>query len=161
MTTKLYLGHDDTCLELPVIPNIERHAPAFRTPEPRERRSDVRHLGSAPWPQGFYEWKRDLWTTKTSVEWKGYGDSEISGSRYHSWERNYYETNDEKPAESKFSGEAGHRIDREGRTIEFKTILEVQSDAQNFFVSVTRFITENGKLLRQREWKETIPRMFN
>jgi len=161
MTTKLYLGGDDTRLELPLIPNVQRKAPAFRAPEPRERRTDIRHLGSAPWPQGFYEWKRDLWTTKTSVEWKGYADSEIKGSRYHSWERNYYETNDQKPAESRFSGEAGHRIDTDGQTIEFKTTLEVQSDAQNFFVTVTRYISENGELLRQREWKETILRMFN
>jgi hypothetical protein len=95
------------------------------------------------------------------VEWKGYGDSEINGRRYHSWERNYYETTDENPAESKFSGEAGHRIDLEGRTFEFKTTMEVQSDEKIFHVTVTRFIHENGKLLRQREWKETIPRMFN
>ena len=161
MTTKLYLGGENTRLELPMIPSVQRKVPAFRTPEPRERRTEVRHLGSAPWPQGFYEWKRDLWTTKTSVEWKGYEDSEIDGRRYHSWERNYYETNDEKPAESRFSGEAGHRINLEGRTIEFKTTLDVQSDEKNFHVTVTRFIYENAELLRQREWKETVPRMFN
>ena len=161
MTTTLALGVDKTCLELPVIPPRARKAPAFLPPAPRERRTDVRDLGGASWPTGFYEWKRDLWTTKTSVEWKGFGDSEIQGRRYHGWERNYYETNDERPAESRFSGEAGHRIELTGRTLELKMTLEVRSDEKNFSVTVTRFVYENRTLLRRREWTETIPRLFN
>lgn len=161
MTTKLHLGVENTRLELPIFPQASRNAPAFRPPEPREIRTDARELGSAPWPQGFYEWKRDLWSTKTSVEWKGYGDFEVQGRRYHTWERNYYETNDQKPAESRFSGEAGRRIELPGRKIELHTKLDVYSDEKDFHVTIVRFLFENGTLLRKREWIETIPRMFN
>jgi len=161
MTTKLHLGVENTRLELPIFPQASRKAPAFRPPEPREIRTEARELGGAPWPQGFYEWKRDLWSTKTSVEWKGYGDFEVQGRRYHTWERNYYETNDQKPAESRFSGEAGRRIELPGRKIELHTTLDVYSDEKDFHVTIVRFLFENGTLLRKREWIETIPRMFN
>jgi len=161
MTTTLYLGNENTYLELPVIPAVKRRSPAFLPPEPREERSDARYLESVAWPQGFYEWKRDLWSTKTSVEWNGYSDFENQNGRFHTYERNYYETNDNHPAESRFSGEAGRRIELKERMLELRSTLEVYSDEKNFFVTVVRELYENGKLLRQREWKETIPRMFN
>ena len=161
MTTTLYLGVENTCLELPVIPSVKRRAPAFLPPEPREERTDACYLEGAAWPQGFYEWKRDLWSTKTSVEWKGYGDFENQNGRFHTYERNYYETHDERPADSRFSGEAGRRIHLKDRVLEFRTTLDVRSDEKNFYVTVVRYVYEDGQLLKQREWKETIPRMFN
>lgn len=161
MITQLYMGVENTCLELPVIPSVERSKPDFLPPEPGEGRTDARYLENIPWPQGFYEWKRDLWSGKTSVEWKGLSDFETRGNRYHTYERNYYETNDQSPAESRFSGQAGRRIELKGRILEIRSTLEVYSDESNFYVSIVRVVYENGKLVRQREWKETIPRMFN
>jgi len=161
MTTQLYTGAENTCLELPVIPSVERSKPDFLPPEQWEVRTDARYLESVPWPQGFYEWKRDLWSAKTSVEWRGTSDFETRGNRYHTYERNYYETNDQSPAESRFSGQAGRRIELKGRILEIRSTLDVYSDENNFYVSIVRVVYENGKLVRQREWKETIPRMFN
>ena len=102
-----------------------------------------------------------MWSTKTSVEWNGYSDFENQNGHFYTYERNYYETNDDHPAESRFSGEAGRRIELKDRMLELRSTLEVYSDEKNFFVTVVRKLYENGKLLRQREWKETIPRMFN
>lgn len=161
MTTTLYLGDENTYFELPVIPAVERKAPNFLPPEPREERTDARYLEGEAWPQGFYEWKRDLWSTKTSVEWKGYSDFENPNGRFHTYERNYYETSDKRPADSRFSGEAGRRIQLKDRALEFRTTLDVRSDEKNFYVTVVRYVYENGRLLRQREWQETIPRVFN
>ena len=112
-------------------------------------------------PPPELEWKRDLWNTQTSVEWKGSGDFEVRGNRYHTDERNFYETNDKNPAESRFSGDVNRRIALKDRTLEVRSTLDVRSDEKNFHVTVVRYVYENGKLLRQREWKETIPRMFN
>jgi len=161
MTTKLYLGEEKTCLELPVVPPGQRKEVAFLPPEPREKRADAQYLGGYGWPYGFYEWKRDLWSTKTSVEWKGYSDFEVQGRQYHTYERNYYETNDKAPAESRFSGEAGRQINLGDRTLELRTTLDVYSDEKNFYVTIVRYAYENGTLVRRREWKETVPRMFN
>lgn len=161
MTTTLYLGDENTYFELPVIPAMERKIPNFLPPEPREERTDARYLDGAAWPQGFYEWKRDMWSGKTSVEWKGYSDFENPNGSFHTYEQNYYETNDERPADSSFSGEAGRRIQLKDRALEFRTTFDVRSDEKNFHVTVVRYVYEDGRLLRQREWKETIPRIFN
>ena len=161
MTTKLHLGVENTRLDLPIFPQANRKAPAFRPPEPREIRTDARELGGAPWPQGLYEWKRDLWSTKTSVKWKGDSEYEIQGRRCQRRERNYHETNDQKPAESRFSGEAAHQIKFEGRALEIRSTIDVISDKDNFYITVVRYAFENGALIRKREWKETVPRIFN
>ncbi|MGB3863794.1 MAG: CocE/NonD family hydrolase [Candidatus Aminicenantaceae bacterium] len=163
MTTELYLGAEKTCVELPVIPSVKYQVPAFLPPEPPEERPESRWIVSEsyPWPRGFYEWKRDLWSTKTSVEWKGYSNSESDDQRYYDYERNYYETNDVNPAESQFSGEAGRRMELNGRKLHIRTTLDVYSDEKNFYVTIVRDVYENDSLVRQREWKETIPRLFN
>jgi putative CocE/NonD family hydrolase len=161
MTTKLFIGVENTRIELPVIPSKKRKAPAFRAPEKREERTDARDLESEVWPQGFYEWRRDLWKGTVGVEWRGKSSYEIQGRRYYSTEKNYYETNEKNLAESRFVGEDSDRIELPGRNIYLLTNVEIRSDEKNFYVTLVRQIFENDKLLRRREWKETIPRMFN
>lgn len=161
MITKLFIGIEETCLELPVIPTKKRKAPSFRPPEHREERPDAHHLSGATWPQGFYEQKRDLWRSTASVEWKGSYEFEIQGRHYSIDERNDYQTHEKRPAESRFEGEASHRIKLPNRTLFLRTTLEVHSDEDNFHVTFIRQIFENDKLIRTREWKETIPRIFN
>ena len=162
MTTKLFLGVEATRIELPVVPAAAaRRAPVFLPPEPQDARTDGRYIESVPWPEGFYEQTRDLWTGRTSVEWKGHGDFEVLDRRYHTWERNYYETNDGRPAESRFEGEAGRRIELPGRVLELRSTLDVRSDQTTFHITVARSVSENGTLLKHREWTEAVPREFN
>ena len=95
------------------------------------------------------------------MEWKGHGDFEVQDRRYHTWERNYYETNDGRPAESRFEGEAGRRIELPGRVLELRSTLDVRSDQTTFHITVARSVSENGTLLKHREWTEAVPREFN
>jgi hypothetical protein len=161
MTSKLFIGVENTRIELPVIPAKQRGEPSFKPPEKREVRADARDLGSDVWPQGTYEWKHDLWRGIVSVEWRGKSSFEIQGRRYHSTEKNYYETNEKVPAQSRFLGEDSDRVELAGRNIYLLTNVEVRSDEKNFYVTFVRQIFENDKLIRRREWEETIPRMFN
>lgn len=161
ITTKLFVGDENTRLELPVIPTKRRPAPSFKTPEKREVRLDARDIVSEVWPQGFYEWRRDLWKGIVGVEWKGKSSWEIRDRRYQSTEKNYYETNEKNPAQSRFLGEDSDRIELPGRNIYLLTNVEILSNDKNFFVTFLRQVFENDKLIRRREWKETIPRMFN
>jgi len=161
MITKLHLGNKNTYLELPVIPSAERKAPKFKAPEPREQRPDARHLGGEAWPQGVYELKHDLWSSTVSFRWEGTNDFEIQGCRYLTYEKNYYETNDERPEESRFRGEAGHRIELKGRQLYLRTTIDLHSDKKNFYVTFRRELFENEALVREREWIETIPRTFH
>jgi hypothetical protein len=160
MTTELHLGVESTRMELPVIPPAERKVPAFLPPEPREELAEVRYLESVPWLDS-YEYKRDLWRTSTSVEWKSHSEFVNHGRRHRTNERNYYETNDNRPAESRFSGEARTTIDLEDRKLELRSTFDVRSDERNFYVRIIRHLFKDDDLLRQREWNETIPRMFN
>jgi putative CocE/NonD family hydrolase len=161
MTPKLLIGIEDTRLELPVIPARQRRAPSLRPPEKREVRADARDLGSEVWPQGTYEWKRDLWRGIVSVEWRGKSSFEIQGRRYHSTEKNYYEANEKVPAQSHFLGEDSDRIELPGRNVYLLTNVELRSDEKNFYITFIRQIFENDQLIRRRQWDETIPRMFN
>ena len=160
MTAKFFLGKDRSFLELPSVSREKWKAPSFRSPEPREQRPDARSLGGGVWPQGRYEVKRDMWTSKVSVEWEGPRDFEIQGRRFLTYEKNYFETNDEQPADSKFQGEAGHRIEFEGRRLYLRTRIDLRSDKENFYATFTREIFENDILVRKKQWKETFPRRF-
>jgi hypothetical protein len=160
MTTELHLGVESTRMELPVIPPTERKVPAFLPPEPREEIAEVRYLESVPFLD-FYEYKRDLSRTTTSVEWKSHSVTVDHGRRHRTDERNYYETNDNRPAESRFSGEAKTTIDLKDRKLELRSTFDVRSDEKNFYVKIIRHLFKDDDLLRQREWNETIPRMFN
>ena len=161
MTTKLMTGVESTRLELPVIPVKRRPAPAFEPPEKRETRADARDLGSDVWPQGTSEWKRDIGRGLVSYEWSGRSRYEIGDRRFQATEKNYYETNEKNPAETRFIGEDSDRIELSGRNIYLLTNVEIRSDEKSFQVTLLRQIFENGKLVRRREWKEAIPRMFN
>jgi hypothetical protein len=161
MTTKLFVGNESTCLELPVIPLKKQKTPRFRASEPREQRPDARYLGGEGWPHGIYELKKDLWNSMVSVVWQGTNDFEIQGRQYLTYEKNYFETNDENPAQSCFRGEAGHRIELKNRKLYLKTTIELHSDKENFKVTFIRELFENDILVRKKEWKETIPRTFN
>ncbi len=160
MTTKLTTGIKQTNIALPVIPPGPYDKPDFRPPEPRESVQDARDFGSDVWPQGTYEYKRDLASGTVSVEWRGKGSYEVKGNRYDFTELNLYETNEKDPSRSRFLGEASDTIELPGRKITLLTNGEIVSDEKNFHLTFTRRIYENDKLLRSREWKESIPRDF-
>ncbi len=160
MTTRLFLGGEATRLELPAIRRTRDRTMAFLPPEPREERPGARHIEGGSWPQGAYSIKRDLWTGTVRVEWIGRNDFEIEGRRFLTYEKNAFETSDDSPAESKFSGEAGHRIELFGRVIELMTTIELRSDSTDFHVVFVRRISENGIVIREKEWREKIRRRF-
>ena len=160
MTTTVVTGAEATSVELPVIPAGPRAAPAFKPAEEREVRADARDLGSDVWPQGTSEWKRDTVSGLVTYTWSGKSRYEIRGRRFEATEKNIYETKELDPASSRFLGDASDRIELRGRTIDILTTAEIRSDAGNFHITFVRRILENGWLLRERKWQETIPRAF-
>jgi hypothetical protein len=97
----------------------------------------------------------------TSFEWTSQTAFVNHDRHYRTDERNYYETNDNRPAESRFVGEAKTTIDLEDRKLEFRSTFDVRSDEKNFHVKIIRYVFKDDDLLRKREWNETIPREFN
>lgn len=47
-----------------------------------------------------------------------------------------------------------------GREVVYEQHAEVRSDAANFYYSARRWVTENGKVVRERSWNEKFPRNF-
>ncbi len=160
MTSTLFTGVEASNIELPVIPAGPRAAPSFKPAEEREVRPDARDLGSDVWPQGASEWTRDTVSGRVTYTWSGRSRYEIRDRRFEATEKNVYETNESDPAHSRFLGEASDRIELRGRTIDVMTSCEIRSDAGNFHVTFIRRILENGRLLRERKWQESIPRLF-
>jgi predicted acyl esterase len=160
MTTTLVTDGEATCIELPIIPAGRLGAPAFGPAEKREVRTDVRDLGSDVWPQGTNEWKRDTARGLVTYTWSGKSRYEVGGRRFEATEKNVYETNESDPANARFLGEDSDRIELRGRTVDVLTFVEIRSDAGNFHVTFVRRVLENGRLVRERKWQETIPRVF-
>jgi uncharacterized protein len=161
MTLRLFLGPDTTRVQLPLTPEEARPVPAFASPEAQESRPDARTLACASWPEGFREIRKDLVRGTTTYEWRGQCSYEIGARRFETTERNTYETQDERPAESSFDGEEVHRIRLEGgRALRLESRLSVRSDATDFFATFTRRLYENDALLREKKWEQKVPRQF-
>ncbi len=160
MTTRLFLGSESTCLELPVIPCEARPVPGFLPPQPREERPDARNLESRGWPFR-HQVITDLTNQTTTVEWEAESRMEIRGRQYFCYEKTSYKTDDPNPAHSSFGGEASHIIHLESRTLKLNTHISVLSDEKYFHVKFIREIFEAEKLIRKHCWEESIPRRFH
>jgi len=143
-----------------VIPYTERPTPGFLPSQPREQRPDARGLKSPGWPFKNCV-SRDIIHSITTMEWEGESRMEIERRRYFSIDKTFYQTDDVNPANSSFSGETVRTIELENRKLELKTFISLHSDKANFYVKFTRQIFEGTELIKERTWKETIPREFH
>ncbi len=73
---------------------------------------------------------------------------------------NTWTTDNSNPANSKYLGLGQTTIVSQGKKQKLRTRMLVQSDADNFYVSVVRTVSLNGKVLKRRRFHETIPRQF-
>jgi hypothetical protein len=71
-----------------------------------------------------------------------------------------YQTNQENPAASSFQSRASTVIEAQERRVELVTTAGIKSDRDAFHVVFTRQIYEDGELIRERTWEESIPRQF-
>jgi hypothetical protein len=157
MTTDLRLG-SGTFLELPVLAPGTGRTPDLPAPQPREERTDARDLPGGAWPS-VQRVDRDEKTGTTRVLWEGESFSEVQDRRFRITARLAWDTRDADPAHSGFLGEETTHIDLpHGRALDLRTRIELRSDAAAFHLTVTRELRENGRPVRERTWREAIPR---
>jgi len=48
----------------------------------------------------------------------------------------------------------------DGRTLVFQGVLDFRSDRDHFYYTYTRRLLEGDRVIREKSWKETIPRDF-
>jgi hypothetical protein len=44
------------------------------------------------------------------------------------------------------------------RVLAWRALHDMRSDDRNFYLNVTRELSENGKLIRRKQWQSTVPR---
>lgn len=69
-----------------------------------------------------------------------------------------YEVADATPAVSEVHGEASTTVELQNRTLVWSVVLDLKSDTKNFDYHFERRLTQNGILVRRKQWDEKIPR---
>jgi hypothetical protein len=87
------------------------------------------------------------------------------GSRYPWGAERYqekitHETSDGNPERTSMRGEHRTTVELENRTLVWEAELLFRSDLENFYYTYTRRLLENGILVREKTWNDTIPRDF-
>jgi putative CocE/NonD family hydrolase len=160
MTTSLWLGGPNTSrLELPLVPLKPPARPHFTGPEKETPLVGVTTAGET-WPPQDWTVTRDVLAGSTRVAWSGNDSSEYPWGKMKDHEQMSYVAADAKPAVSEVHGEGSTTIELPGRTLLWSVVLNLRSDAQNFYYHFERHLTENGKPLRDKIWDETIPRDY-
>jgi uncharacterized protein len=177
VTTALRLGGEDGArLELPVVPpRREEASPGAKS------RTAHRHAGPEFLPPVAYPGAPGFETLDSGTP-SGYGEinsvnrnpqtGEVtvratnSGGTAYPWgTETYHETiehrtSDANPAVTSMTGTHWLQIELEDRTLRFEGGLDFRSDADNFHYEYFRRLTENGELVREKRWTETLPRDF-
>ncbi len=158
MTTDLKLG--GTRLRLPVVPYEKRPVPDYLPPAKDPQFAGVESL-EAGTTSGYGEISSVERNPQTgAVVAKATNDS---GTRYP-WgtervhETIRYDINDNAPADAKVTGTHRMEVELPGRKLVWNAELVFSSDRENFHYSYVRRLTENGKPVREKTWKQTIPR---
>ncbi len=161
MTTTLHLG-DATRVLLPVVPFEDRPRPSFLPPEAGPRLEGFERLEEET-PSGYGEVssiERNPQTGAARVVAMNQGGVRHpwGTERYH--ETITHETNDKNPAETSMRGSHRMELALEGRTLVWEGALVFRSDLENFYYTYTRRLFENGALVREKTWTDTIARDF-
>jgi hypothetical protein len=159
MTTSLLLGGANASrLELPTVPVQPPAVPAFdalvKEPPPK---SEVEWSGST-WPPQTWTVTRDILTNSTRVFWSSDDSGKFPFGSMKDHEQMWYEVSDDHPAVSTVHGEGSTSVDLPGRSLVWGVVLNLKSDEKNFYYHFERTLTENGKVIREKQWDETIPR---
>jgi hypothetical protein len=163
MTTALHLGGPDgTRLALPVVPFAQRPVPAFLPPAESPTLAGFETLDTGT-TSGYGEISsvdRNPQTGAVTVEATNRG-----GSRYPWGVERYQETirhsvTDGAPESVTVHGSHRLEVELPGRSLAWEAELAFRSDRENFTYTYLRRLWENGKLLREKSWTDTIPRDF-
>jgi hypothetical protein len=162
MTSTLQLGPDASRVVLPVVPHAPRPVPAFLPPSESPTLAGFETLDAGT-SSGYGEISsvnRNPQTGEATATATNTG-----GQRYPWGVERYNETirhmvKDDDPAKAAMQGSHRLEVELPGRTLLWEAELSFSSDVDSFHYSYRRRLSENGKLLREKTWTDTIPRDF-
>jgi putative CocE/NonD family hydrolase len=161
MTTTLQLG-EATKLVIPIVPEAKRPVPNFVVPVADESLPGFESLDDGN-VSGYGEISsidRNPQSRSTKIT-----ATNASGSRYP-WgterleETITHETSDDHPEATAVRGEYRTTVELEDRTLQWESQVSFRSDLENFYYDYVRRLLVDGELIREKSWKDTIPRDF-
>jgi hypothetical protein len=161
MTTTLRLGGPDpTRVTLPVVPFEARPRPNFLPPAEDPQYPGYRTLKEET-ASGYGEIarvERDVARKATKVTALNSGGTEFPWGRQRFDEAIVHETQDEHPEATSVRGSYRSTVELKDRTLAWECDIHFRSDRTNFYYTGTRRLLQDGRLLREKTWEDTIPR---
>jgi putative CocE/NonD family hydrolase len=163
MTTTLRLGGTHaTRLVIPTVPPGDWPKPNFLPPEadPVFPGFETLDAGTVSGYGEISSINRNPQTRTTTV-----GATNASGERYP-WgterfkETISHQTNDDHPEATSVVGTYQQTVELEDRTLTWESEMSFRSDLKNFYYEYTRRLLQDGALVREKNWEDTIPRDF-
>jgi putative CocE/NonD family hydrolase len=159
MTTSLRLGGaDPSRLDLPVVPVEPPARPSFDAIASETIPATEVEWSGETWPPQTWTVTHDLLTGTTHVFWAGDDQGTFTYGVMKDHEQMSYEITDRNPAASSIHGEAFTSVDMPNRALVWSVVLNLKSDEKNFYYHFERKLTENSRVIREKQWDETIPR---
>jgi predicted acyl esterase len=163
MTTSLYLGGENpTRLVLPVVPHEKRPIPAFLPPasDPEVPGFETLDEGTSSGYGEVSSVDRNPQTGSVKVVATNSGAARMPWGIERYRETITHQTSDAHPEATTVRGEHRIVLELDQRTLIWEAELLFRSDFENFYYSYTRRLKENGRLVREKIWNDTIPRDY-
>jgi predicted acyl esterase len=165
VTTTLQLGGDNAAqLTLPVLAASDQPGPAFLPPVEYPGAPGFASLetedGTASGYGEISSVERNPQTGEVTIKATSGGASQYPWGTERYRETIEHRTSDEHPEKTAMIGTHVLHIETDGRILHFEGGLDFSSDTDNFYYRYFRRLTENGELVREKKWEETIPRDF-
>lgn len=154
MTMSLHVR--DSHVVLPAVPLESRAAPRFEAPEKTPAPEGIGSRGEIV-PSA---WLVERDGPRATASWRADSESWFPWGRMDSAERLAFEVSDHRPAGASARGRGEVGVSLRGRRVEWRTDLELRSDAELSHYRFLRTLAEDGHQIRRREWRESIPRDF-
>jgi putative CocE/NonD family hydrolase len=170
VTTTLSLGGaDGTRVQLPVVPPGARPKPSFlppatdpkppaflEAPAPAHDEDDSTISGYGE----ISRVERDVATGTTKVIALNGGTSRFPWGTRRYEESITHTLSDLHPEAATVAGEYKYTLTLKDRVLVFESNVVFRSDTDNFYYQGFRRVSQDGKVLREKNWKDTIPRDF-
>jgi hypothetical protein len=163
MTTSLRLGGSSgSHVILPIVPPREQQEPSFLPPaeSPTLAGYESIDLGN---PSGYGEISsvdRNPQTGEVTATATNTGATRYPWGTEAYRETIEHKTSDEHPENTSVKGTHRLEVTLPDRVLLWEAELDFSSDLDNFYYRYLRRITENGELVREKEWMETIRRDY-
>jgi hypothetical protein len=163
MTTQLLLGGGNpTRVALPIVPYEDRPRPNFLPPVEDPVLQGYRTVLDDT-QSGYSEVttvERNVPNAATKVVANNVGTEEFPWGSIRKDDEIVYEVRDEHPEAASVTSDMKRVVQVDGRHLVWQGILDFRSDRENFYYTYTRRLSENGRLIREKTWKEIIPRDY-